>query len=92
MTDKSKIEINSKDFRVAPDKKVDLDKWPTIVESYAKTKKQYKELLQEHMEKLASLQHLHYASHKYALLLIFQGMDGAGKDGAIRHECRRTRS
>ena len=33
MTDKSKIEINSKDFRVAPDKKVDLDKWPTIVES-----------------------------------------------------------
>jgi PPK2 family polyphosphate:nucleotide phosphotransferase len=37
------------------------------------------------MEKLASLQHLHYASHKYALLLIFQGMDGAGKDGAIRH-------
>ena len=85
MTDKSKIEINSKDFRVAPDKKVDLDKWPTIVESYAKTKKQYKELLQDHMEKLSSLQRLHYASHRYALLLIFQGMDGAGKDGAIRH-------
>jgi PPK2 family polyphosphate:nucleotide phosphotransferase len=37
------------------------------------------------MEKLSSLQQLHYASHRYALLLIFQGMDGAGKDGAIRH-------
>jgi PPK2 family polyphosphate:nucleotide phosphotransferase len=41
--------------------------------------------LQQHIEKLSSLQNLHYASHKYALLLIFQGMDGAGKDGAIRH-------
>jgi hypothetical protein len=37
------------------------------------------------MEKLSSLQQLHYASNRYALLLIFQGMDGAGKDGAIRH-------
>ena len=50
-----------------------------------KSKKEYKELLEQHIEKLASLQQLHYASHKYALLLIFQGMDGAGKDGAIRH-------
>ena len=85
MTDKSKIRINSKVFRVPPEKKVDLGKWPTIVEPYAKSKKQYKELLQDHMEKLSSLQRLHYASHRYALLLIFQGMDGAGKDGAIRH-------
>ena len=37
------------------------------------------------MEKLSSLQQVHYASHQYALLLIFQGMDAAGKDGAIRH-------
>jgi PPK2 family polyphosphate:nucleotide phosphotransferase len=34
---------------------------------------------------LSSLQQLHYASNRYALLLIFQGMDSAGKDGAIRH-------
>jgi PPK2 family polyphosphate:nucleotide phosphotransferase len=34
---------------------------------------------------LSALQQLHYASHRYALLLIFQGMDGAGKDGSIRH-------
>jgi hypothetical protein len=77
--------IDSKDYRVPPDKKVDLSKWPTIVDPYSKSKKQYKELLHQHMEKLSSLQQLHYASHRYALLLIFQGMDGAGKDGAIRH-------
>jgi PPK2 family polyphosphate:nucleotide phosphotransferase len=34
---------------------------------------------------LSSLQQLHYASNRYALLLIFQGMDAGGKDGAIRH-------
>jgi len=31
------------------------------------------------------LQRLHYASNRYSLLLIFQAMDAAGKDGAIRH-------
>jgi polyphosphate kinase 2 (PPK2 family) len=37
------------------------------------------------MEKLSALQQLHYASHQYALLLIFQGMDASRKDGVIRH-------
>jgi polyphosphate kinase 2 (PPK2 family) len=40
---------------------------------------------QTHVEELSSLQQLHYASTRYKLLLIFQGMDAAGKDGAIRH-------
>jgi len=77
--------IDSKSYRVPPDKKVDLSKWPTIVDPYYDSKEQYKDLLQQHMEKLSSLQDLHYASNRHALLLIFQGMDGAGKDGAIRH-------
>jgi PPK2 family polyphosphate:nucleotide phosphotransferase len=79
------MKINSKDFRVPPGAKVKLKKWPTVVKPYCKTKKRYKKLLGEHIEGLSSLQHLHYASHRYALLLIFQGMDAAGKDGAIRH-------
>src|SRR6202522_4569009 len=79
------MKIDSKDFRVSPRTKIDLGKWPTIVDPYYKSKKQYKELLLEHMENLSSLQQLHYASNHYALLVIFQGMDGAGKDGAIRH-------
>ena len=77
--------IDLKDYRVPPDKKVDLSKWPTIVDPYSKSKKQYSELLQQHLEQLNSLQRIHFASNSHALLLIFQGMDGAGKDGAIRH-------
>ena len=84
-TEGTKMKINSKDFRVRPGEKVKLSKWPTIVKPFCKSKEQYQELLAEHVEKLSSLQHLHYASNRYALLLIFQGMDAGGKDGAIRH-------
>ena len=50
-----------------------------------KSKEQYQELLVEHVAKLSSQQQLLYASNRYAVLLIFQAMDAAGKDGAIRH-------
>ena len=79
------MKINSKDFRVRPGKKIALKEWPTIVKPFCKSKKRYKKLLEEHVEELSSLQCLHYASSRYALLLIFQGMDAAGKDGAVRH-------
>jgi len=79
------MKIASKDFRVRPGKKVELNKWPTIVKPFCKSKKEYQELLEKHIAELSSLQRLHYASNRYALLLIFQGMDAAGKDGAIRH-------
>ena len=77
--------INSMDFCVRPGEKVNLKKWPTIVKPFCKSTNQYKELLDEHVKELSSLQQLHYASNRYALLLIFQGIDAAGKDGAIRH-------
>jgi PPK2 family polyphosphate:nucleotide phosphotransferase len=79
------MKINSKDFCVRPGEKVDLREWPTTVRPFCKSKERYQELLGEHVEALSSLQQLHYASNRYALLLIFQGMDSAGKDGAIRH-------
>ncbi len=79
------MKINSDDFRVQPGKKVDLSRWPTLVKPVYNSKKAYQKLLHEHVEQLSSLQQLHYASNRYALLLIFQGMDAAGKDGAIRH-------
>ena len=78
------MKINSKDFRVTG-KKVHLSERPTAVKPFCNSKEQYKELLAEHVEKLSALQQLHYASNRYALLLIFQGIDSAGKDGAIRH-------
>jgi PPK2 family polyphosphate:nucleotide phosphotransferase len=80
-----KMKINSKDFRVRPGEKVKLKEWPTIVKPFCKSKKRYQKLLGEHVEEMSALQQLHYASNRYALLLIFQGMDAAGKDGAVRH-------
>ena len=68
-----------------PGSAVKLKQWPTRVKPVYKSKKHYKKLLEEHVEALSALQQLHYASHRYALLLIFQGMDAGGKDGAIRH-------
>ncbi len=79
------MKIDSEDFRVAAGKKVKLDEWPTVIKPYCESKKHYQELLEKHVEELSKLQELHYASNRYALLLIFQGMDAAGKDGAIRH-------
>ena len=79
------MKINSKDFRVREGDKVNLTKWPTIVKPAYKSKKQYKKLLEDHVAQLSSLQELHYASNRYAVLLIFQAMDAAGKDGAIKH-------
>jgi len=79
------MKIDSKDFRVRPREKTKLNERPTIVKPFCKSQKEYQKLLGEHVEELSSLQNLHYASNRYALLLIFQGMDAAGKDGAIRH-------
>ena len=79
------MKINSKDFRVREGDEVDLKKWPTIVEPVYKSKEQYQELLGEHVAQLSALQQLLYASNRYAVLLIFQAMDAAGKDGAIKH-------
>jgi len=79
------LNIKSKDFRVPPGKKVDLHQWPTEVEPFFKSKEEYKTLLATHVERLSALQQLHYAFGRYAVLLIFQGIDSAGKDGAIRH-------
>jgi len=64
---------------------VNLRKWPTVVKPVYKSKEQYQKLLAEHVAQLSSQQQLLYASNRHAVLLIFQAMDAAGKDGAIRH-------
>ena len=79
------MKIDSKDFRVRTGEKVELAEWPTIVKPFCRSQDAYRELLAKHVGELSSLQRLHYASDRYALLLIFQAMDAAGKDGAIRH-------
>ena len=76
--------IDPHDFRVPEGARVNLQKWPTQVKRAYKSKKKYHKLLDEQVDELASLQRLHYASNGYAVLIIFQGMDAAGKDGVIR--------
>jgi PPK2 family polyphosphate:nucleotide phosphotransferase len=79
------MKIHSKDFRVREGDEVYLKKWPTKVDPVYKSKEQYQELLEQHVAQLSSQQQLLYASNRHAILLIFQGMDAAGKDGAIAH-------
>ena len=79
------IKISTKDFRVHEGGEVTLRRWPTRVDPVYKSKEDYQKLLAEHVTQLGALQQLHYACNRHAVLLILQGMDAAGKDGAIRH-------
>lgn len=79
------MKFDSKDFRVQEDEKVKLKKWPTRIKPYFETKEDYQNILAKHVSELSDLQRLLNANSQYALLLIFQGMDAAGKDGAISH-------
>ena len=77
--------MDVKGFRVRQGERVRLKKWPTRVKPFYKSKKHYEDILAEHVEQLSAQQSLLYALSQHALLLIFQGMDAAGKDGAIKH-------
>lgn len=79
------MSINTKKFRVREDSRVDLKKWPTRVDPVYKSDGDYQKLLEDHVKQLSSQQELLYASSSYAVLLIFQALDAAGKDGVISH-------
>ena len=79
------MKIDPEKFRVSGGEKVRLKKWPTAIRPLYKSPKHYKELLTAGVGELSKLQRLLYASHSHSVLLIFQAMDAAGKDGAISH-------
>ena len=79
------MKIDPKPFRVKAEKTINLKKWPTKVRPLYSSEEHYRELLDGQIAQLSSLQQMHYASNSHALLLIFQAMDAAGKDGVIRH-------
>jgi PPK2 family polyphosphate:nucleotide phosphotransferase len=79
------MKINPKEFRVRPGSKVDLGKLPSRIDPVYASKEGYRKQLGRHVAQLSALQQLLFASNQYAVLLIFQAMDAAGKDGAIRH-------
>ncbi len=77
--------IHPKDYRVREGSKVDLDKWPTDTARVYRDDADYQSILKDHVQKLSAQQELLYASGRWAVLLIFQAMDAAGKDGVIAH-------
>ena len=77
--------IACKKYRVREGTKVKLGEWPTRHPPLYTSQDHCQQLLHEHVTQLSALQQLLYADNQTALLLIFQGMDGAGKDGAIKH-------
>jgi len=79
------MKIKPGEFRVSEGEAVRLKKWPTSIKPFYKSKEHYQEILTEHAHKLSKQQSLLYAHNRYAVLLIFQAMDAAGKDGAIKH-------
>jgi PPK2 family polyphosphate:nucleotide phosphotransferase len=79
------MKIKPGDFLVPEGNYVNLKKWPTRIDAICESERQYGKLLAEHVAQLSAMQQLLYATDQHAILLIFQGMDAAGKDGAIRH-------
>jgi PPK2 family polyphosphate:nucleotide phosphotransferase len=79
------LKIDIDDFRVKPGKKIRLGKWPTRVKPFYRSEADYERTLEEGIKELDERQKILYASNRYALLLVFQAMDAAGKDSAIRH-------
>ena len=72
-------------IRIQPGKKPNLVKRPTRIEPVYSSKEEYHELMTQHVSQLSNLQQILYADNRYSVLLIFQAMDAAGKDSAIRH-------
>lgn len=79
------MKIHAKDFRVRHGAKLNLGEWPTKVRPVYSSKEDYEQQLADHVVQMNERQQLLYATNRYAVLLIFQGMDSAGKDGAIKH-------
>ena len=79
------MKMDTRSFRVAEGVAVNLKDWPTRVQPLYKSKRDYAKTLATQVDALSSNQNLLFANDRYALLLIFQAMDAAGKDGVIQH-------
>jgi PPK2 family polyphosphate:nucleotide phosphotransferase len=79
------VKIRTKHFRVRPGERVDLDEWKTRVKAEYSSRQDYEALLARCTAGLSEQQSMLYATDQHALLIIFQAMDAAGKDSAIKH-------
>ena len=92
----SDLLMDAEDFKVAAGKKISLKDYDSgWVPKWAKkqdekggkkaVKQQALTILETNRKKLIEMQELFWANGAYAMLIVLQGMDGAGKDGTIRH-------
>jgi PPK2 family polyphosphate:nucleotide phosphotransferase len=79
------VTIDSNEYRAREGRAVKLSRWPTRVKPVYATNEEYQDLLHKHVKSLSAQQEMLYAGNQWAVLLIFQAMDAAGKDGAIQH-------
>ncbi|QDU80053.1 Polyphosphate kinase 2 (PPK2) [Polystyrenella longa] len=78
------VSIDTSDFKVTGKSKLKLEEQKTKVKDFYRSKSEYKELLSEFQDEINELQRMMYAHDRYSMLLVFQAMDAAGKDGTIR--------
>lgn len=82
---KDAMKIDVSKFRVKPGQKLRLKNLATKTKSVCGSVEEYKNVLDAHVKQLAKLHNLLYGANKYAVLLVLQGMDTAGKDGVVKH-------
>ena len=78
-----KFTINPEDFFFDPESGKSLKEIPTSQADLYEDKEAYEKNLESYKEEIFRLQNIMYAHDHFSVLLIFQGMDAAGKDGAV---------
>jgi len=79
------MKIDCDEFRVLEGENVELATRPTTIKHLYKSGKHFAALIEAQIAELTEQQRLLYANNNHSLLLIFQAMDAAGKDSAIKH-------
>jgi len=77
--------VDTARFRVRPGNVVNLRRYPTDDTGALKRKRKAAGKLERGLQRLVTLQERLYAQDSWSLLIVFQGMDAAGKDSAIKH-------
>ena len=79
------MKLDCEPYQISEGAAVELAARPTVVKPLYSSGKHYRKLIEEAIAELAAQQSLLFASNSHSLLLIFQAMDAAGKDSAIKH-------
>ncbi|MCB0855428.1 MAG: polyphosphate kinase 2 family protein [Bacteroidetes bacterium] len=82
------IDLNQ--FAYTGDRKLSIADAPNSIDKLYDDKKEYREKLEKYQDEIDELQYMMYAHDRHAMLLVFQAMDAAGKDGTIKRVMSRV--